>query len=88
MDRHAHRYCVPRLDDPLVPREPFVDLQSGYILRAIATFPKQGPAPPWRGYQSYPRDLRYIGRADLADGVLQFERGDRAVDAAPIAAAA
>ena len=46
----------------------------GYVLRSIDRFPKQGPAPPWRGYQSYPRDLRYIGRAELEDGVLRFER--------------
>ena len=76
MDAHGYRYCVPRLDDPSVERQPFItDLKSGYIRRAIDSFPKQGPEPPWRGYQSYPRDLRYIGKADLEDGVLHFERG-------------
>lgn len=89
MDERGYSYCVPRLDDPSVPREPFVDLKSGYVLRGIHAFPKQGPAPPWRGYQSYPRDLHYIGRADLEDGVLQFvsQRGGEPVDAARLAAA-
>jgi monooxygenase len=73
MDAHGYRYCVAHPDEG-VAREPLVDLKSGYILRAIENFPKQGPAPPWRGYQNYVRDLRYIGRAPLEDGVLRFER--------------
>jgi len=76
MDAHGYRYCVPPSRDG-VEREPLVDLKSGYILRAIDSFPKQGPAPPWRGYQNYLRDLRYIGRAPLEDGVLRFERNGR-----------
>jgi cation diffusion facilitator CzcD-associated flavoprotein CzcO len=88
MDAHGYRYCVPR-DDPSLPREPFIaDLKSGYIRRGIHLFPKQGPAPPWRGYMSYPRDLRYIGHAPLEDGVLHFERGAVPADAQPSAAVA
>jgi cation diffusion facilitator CzcD-associated flavoprotein CzcO len=75
MDAHGYRYCVPELDDPDVDRQPFVDLKSGYVLRAIDSFPKQGPARPWRGYQNYMRDLRYIGRAPLEDGTLRFVGG-------------
>jgi cation diffusion facilitator CzcD-associated flavoprotein CzcO len=77
MDAHGYRYCIPRLDDPTVERQPFVDLKSGYVRRGIDSFPKQGPAPPWRGYQNYLRDLRYIGRAPLEDGVLRFEPNGR-----------
>ena len=89
MDAQGYRYCVPRLEDPDLPREPFVaDLKSGYILRGIHAFPKQGPAPPWRGYMSYPRDLRYIGHAPLEDGVLHFERGAVPAEPQPSAAVA
>jgi cation diffusion facilitator CzcD-associated flavoprotein CzcO len=73
MDAHGYSYCVPRLERE-VDRQPIVDLKSGYVLRGIGSFPKQGPVPPWRGYQNYLRDLRYIGRAPLEDGVLRFER--------------
>jgi cation diffusion facilitator CzcD-associated flavoprotein CzcO len=86
MDAHGYRYCVPQLDDATVEHQPFVDLKSGYILRAIDSFPKQGPEPPWRGYQNYMRDLRYIGRAPLEDGVLRFERGEPTVVEPPLAA--
>jgi cation diffusion facilitator CzcD-associated flavoprotein CzcO len=82
MDARGYRYCVAQPEDG-VTREPLVDLKSGYILRAIDSFPKQGSEPPWRGYQNYLRDLRYIGRAPLEDGVLQFERnGNRPASAA------
>jgi cation diffusion facilitator CzcD-associated flavoprotein CzcO len=86
MDAHDYDYCVPRLDDHAIERQPFVDLKSGYILRAIESFPKQGPEPPWRGYQNYMRDLRYIGRAPLEDGVLRFEHAGPTVADSPLAA--
>ena len=72
MDAKGYRSVVPRLDDPATPKGPFIDFESGYVQRSIHTFPKQGPAPPWRGYMSYPRDLWFIGRAELEDGVLEF----------------
>jgi hypothetical protein len=74
MDERGYRYCVPRIDDPPSTGDPFVDLQAGYVLRNVHRFPKQGPAPPWRASQSYPRDLRTIARGELEDGVLHFER--------------
>ena len=89
MDAHGYTSCVPRLDDPSTERRPFIeDLKSGYILRAIESFPKQGPEPPWRGYQNYMRDLRYIGHAPLEDGVLRFEPTGGPADELELAAAA
>jgi cation diffusion facilitator CzcD-associated flavoprotein CzcO len=71
MDRHGYTEVVPRRDPSVVP-EPFVDFNSGYVLRAIASFPKQGSKPPWRLYQNYARDIFLIRRAPLDDGVLEF----------------
>ncbi|MFG1743957.1 flavin-containing monooxygenase [Micromonospora chalcea] len=48
---------------------PIIDLQSGYVLRAVDQLPKQGPRAPWRLHQNYPRDVRLMRRGPLTDGV-------------------
>ena len=48
MDEHGYRQCTPRQRDPSVKPEPFIDFNSGYVLRAIDKFPKQGSQAPWR----------------------------------------
>ncbi len=44
MDEHGDRQCTPRRD-PAVTERPFIDLASGYVLRSIDQFPKQGSKP-------------------------------------------
>ena len=65
--------------------EPFVDFNSGYVLRAIANFPKQGSKAPWRLYQNYARDILSLRRGPLEDGSLRF---DRAAEIRPLATVA
>ncbi|MEH0826259.1 MULTISPECIES: flavin-containing monooxygenase [unclassified Micromonospora] len=48
---------------------PIIDLQSGYVLRAVDQLPKQGPQAPWRLHQNYPRDVRLMRHGPLTDGV-------------------
>ncbi|RBQ06132.1 FAD-containing monooxygenase EthA [Micromonospora sp. LHW51205] len=48
---------------------PIIDLQSGYVLRAVDQLPKQGPRAPWRLHQNYPRDVRLMRHGPLTDGV-------------------
>ena len=76
MDAHGYAYCAPRSPDPALEREPFIDLKSGYVLRSIERFPRQGPRAPWRLYQNYLRDIILLRRAELEDGVLEFESAD------------
>ena len=42
MDEHGYDHCTPRRPDASVEIEPFIDLMSGYVLRSIDKFPKQG----------------------------------------------
>lgn len=74
MDAHGYASCTPVLEDPTVEPQPFVDFNSGYVLRAIEHFPKQGSKAPWRLYQNYVRDLLSLRRSDLEDGTLRFAR--------------
>lgn len=53
--------------------EGIVDLNSGYILRAAPTLPKQGLHFPWRNKDFYLKDLMAIKYTKIADGVLRFD---------------
>ncbi|HEX4694163.1 NAD(P)/FAD-dependent oxidoreductase [Sphingomonas sp.] len=40
-----------------VGEEPFLDFTSGYVVRAMEKFPKQGGRTPWKVHQNYAKDL-------------------------------
>jgi cation diffusion facilitator CzcD-associated flavoprotein CzcO len=77
MDRYGYAQVTPR-PDSAVERRPFADLTSGYVLRAIDEFPRQGPNDPWRREQHYPRDRRAVKRSPLDDPALEFARASAA----------
>ncbi|WP_433280361.1 flavin-containing monooxygenase [Micromonospora sp. CA-244673] len=53
---------------------PIIDLQSGYVLRAVDQLPKQGPEAPWRLHQNYPRDVLLMRHGRLTDAGVRFSR--------------
>jgi monooxygenase len=73
MDAHGYRECVPEIDDPSVAEQPLLDFTSGYVLRSIESFPKQGSKAPWRLRQNYVFDVRTIRRGPIEDGTMRFE---------------
>jgi cation diffusion facilitator CzcD-associated flavoprotein CzcO len=83
MDAIGAAKVVPRWTEPELPEVPFMDLQSGYVLRSIKDFPKQGKEMPWRVHQNYFKDRRtFRGGAASYDGLEFSGRGDAAVGAA------
>jgi cation diffusion facilitator CzcD-associated flavoprotein CzcO len=72
MDEHGYRYCTPQNRDPSVTEQPFLDFSSGYVLRSIDKFPKQGSKAPWRLYQNYALDILSLKFGSLEDGSLEF----------------
>ncbi|MBP8809101.1 MAG: NAD(P)/FAD-dependent oxidoreductase [Kofleriaceae bacterium] len=68
----GHKVATPVQADPTLGAEPLLDLSSGYVTRALPLMPRQGARPPWRLYQSYPRDLVSLRHGALDDGVLRF----------------
>ena len=63
MDENGYDQVTPRrAARPSCRDEPFIDLQSGYVLRSIDQFPKQGDDAPWRLYQNYARDMPMLRR--------------------------
>ncbi len=73
MAAHGYRACTPRRDSS-VAELPFNDFSSGYIMRALDRFPKQGARAPWRLYQNYLLDILSLRFGRLEDGVLEFSR--------------
>jgi cation diffusion facilitator CzcD-associated flavoprotein CzcO len=74
MDEQGYAMAMPLEPDPSLPREPFIDFNSGYVVRSIHKFPKQGPHAPWRLYQNYPRDIRLLKSGPLQDEGIRFSR--------------
>ncbi|QQS34369.1 MAG: NAD(P)/FAD-dependent oxidoreductase [Acidobacteriota bacterium] len=72
MDEHGYTYCVPRLNDPSVTREPALNFNSGYVLRALNEIPSQGSKHPWRLHQNYFKDLRMLRYGRLEDDTMEF----------------
>jgi cation diffusion facilitator CzcD-associated flavoprotein CzcO len=86
MDAAGHRQATPRLA-PGTPTQPFIDLKSGYVQRALDRFPKQGVEAPWRLYQNYARDILTLRYGAIEDGVLDFSnRAPVTQPAEPLAA--
>lgn len=72
MQQTGTRQCTARVSDPAMEFDRFVDLASGYIMRSVDLFPKQGKKTPWRTYQNYLRDLLALRYGGLEDGYMEF----------------
>jgi monooxygenase len=73
MDAQGYAIATPQPPDPSLPVEPFIDFNSGYVLRSIADLPKQGAIAPWRLHQNYFRDIRLLKRGPV-DDAMEFAR--------------
>ncbi len=72
MEEAGLRQCTPHNRDPRVSERPFIDFSSGYVLRSIDQFPKQGSKAPWRLHQNYPLDILNLRFGSVDDGVMEF----------------
>jgi cation diffusion facilitator CzcD-associated flavoprotein CzcO len=74
MDANGYARSAPEITDPSVTETPLLDFTSGYVLRSLDEFPKQGSKEPWKLRQNYIFDLRSIRRGPIDDGAMQFSR--------------
>ena|SRR5579862_3329156 len=84
MDRKGMRQATPNPRDKTA-AAPFVEhFSSGYMQRALASWPKQGASSPWRVYQNYLRDRISFKWSRVDDGALEFSNPvKRSSDPAP-----
>jgi cation diffusion facilitator CzcD-associated flavoprotein CzcO len=90
MDSHKVQIATPRLVDPSVQEEPWLDFSSGYVQRAKDVLPRQGTKKPWKLYQNYLLDLFALRYGKVDDGTMEFSKAKNAakVIQQPIARAA
>jgi len=72
MDARGLDQVTPEWTGPELPEVPFIDLRSGYVLRSVGDFPKQGDRAPWRVHQNYLLDRRMLGGGRHAYDGLRF----------------
>ena len=75
MDQHGYAVCTPRVNDPDVGEQPVIDFNSGYVLRALDSLPRQGLKTPWRLHQNYVKDLSMMRYGRVEDGSMEFRHG-------------
>jgi hypothetical protein len=71
MRSRGYTQVTPRRD-PAMPGTSVFAFTSGYVQRAQAELPKQGPTAPWRLYQNYIKDLLMLRHARVDHPALEF----------------
>ena len=71
MARERWQVVTPVLGED-VATEPMMSLRSGYVLRSIDDFPKQGDRGPWKVPHNYLRDVIVLRYAAVDDPSLRF----------------
>jgi monooxygenase len=74
MDEKGVDIATPRVADANMASDPWLDFSSGYVTRAIALLPKQGPKAPWRQNQNYFTDIKAMRKAPIEDDALVFSK--------------
>ena len=72
MDASGKKIVMPHNFDSSVEHRPFVDMQSGYVQRAMEKAPQQGSKLPWKLYQNYALDLATLRFGKVNDETLVF----------------
>lgn len=75
LDSHGYAFGYPHVESVMAAR-PALDLSSGYVLRGMARFPKQGDRKPWFLHQDYLRDRRETKRADITQDMVFVRAGE------------
>lgn len=72
VERSGARSGVPVAPDGPMETVPLLNLESGYIRRAVSQLPKAGDTSPWVLHMNYFSDRRELLRGSLDDGALRF----------------
>ena len=72
MDRKGMRQATPRNGDETAVANFVEKFSSGYMQRALSSWPKQGSKSPWRVHQNYFRDLVSLKWKSVDHQALEF----------------
>ena len=80
MDKKNIAFCMPEPKAADISNKPFLDLQSGYVMRAKDKLPRQGNSGPWKVVQNYFHDMKMVRYSKINDGMLTFvKKGKSAI---------
>ncbi len=74
MKRKGLDKVVPKVNENETHAEPIIDFKSGYVLRALDKFPKQGDKAPWKLHQNYLLDSLSLRFGSVDDGVVEYSK--------------
>ncbi|MGD1935476.1 MAG: flavin-containing monooxygenase [Candidatus Phaeomarinobacter sp.] len=72
MDANGLAQATPSFTEGEVEVEPWLDLKSGYVQRAMESFPKQGSKTPRKLHQNYAKALNMLRFGKLEDDGMVF----------------
>jgi cation diffusion facilitator CzcD-associated flavoprotein CzcO len=81
MDHQGYDVCTPRVNDSDIEEIPVLDFNSGYVLRALDSLPRQGSKPPWRLHQNYVKDLSMMRYGRVEDSTMEFRAASHEAEA-------
>ncbi len=88
LKKNGYATFMPHNDDPNMEEAPIIDLQSGYVFRALDRLPKQGSRVPWKLYQNYILDLVTLRLGPVDDKEMVFSKAKQPKGKGKAAAAA
>lgn len=74
LERNDLDVVVPQRPPRGAPTRPLIDLEAGYVRRALDIMPRQGIRDPWSLHQSYRDDVHMFRSRDVDDEGLAFHR--------------
>ena len=77
MDQRGHTTVVPVVNDPTLPKRPFLDFSAGYVQRSIQKFPQQGTGGPWTVEMNFRADYKRLHQGPVEDSALKFSTAAR-----------
>jgi monooxygenase len=72
MDVMHQKECRPLLHGKNPHPAPWLSFTSGYVMRAMDSWPKQGEVAPWKVHQNYALDLMSFRFGKIDDGTMVF----------------
>lgn len=73
MEEQDYESCTPHFDPETYDSEPLLDLNAGYVQRALDILPQQGSGGPWKVHQNYFKDLVSLRFGTLKDDALDYQ---------------
>lgn len=87
LDQRGYSTVTPVLNDPTMPRRPYIDVvNTGYVDRAMHLFPQQGTKGPWRAPQDFNFDRTLLGKDPIDDTALHYTSAKLRAVATPVPA--